>query len=187
MEKVLIIHPKDNSTEFLSIIYDHIQNKTVITGDLTKSEVNELIVTHDRVMMMGHGSPYGLFSVGMFSTNNGYIIDNSTVPYLQEKKDNVYIWCHANGFVDKHQLKGFYTGMFISEVGEAMYCSTDDENLGRTTQKEVDESNYGFCGIVKEYITENTDFIYENVFNEYGLIAETNNVAKYNHRRLYKR
>lgn len=57
MTKTLIIHPSDPSTSFLNVVYESIPNKTVITGGITKSEVQQLIREHDRVMMMGHGSP----------------------------------------------------------------------------------------------------------------------------------
>ena len=71
--------------------------------------------------------------------------------------------------------------MFISEVGEALYCG-----LPGTQQDEVDESNYGFVNIVGKYINEDKNVIYENVMKEYGIIAEENPVALYNHNRLYK-
>ncbi len=179
--KTLIIHPKDESTSFLDIVYNPIKNKTVITGGIGKKELDELIRTHDRVMMMGHGSPFGLFSVGQFKNSRGYIIDQTTVPLLKEKSDNVFIWCNADRFVNEHKLKGFYSGMFISEVGEATYCG-----LPGTPQDVVDESNYGFCNIISKYINEDTKTIHENVTKEYGLIAEENSVAYYNNLRLYK-
>lgn len=92
--KTLIIHPKDNSTVFLETIYEKIDNKTVIQSNFSKilkQEVFELIKTHDRIMMMGHGSPEGLFSVGNFNTDNGYVIDKNFVPFLKKKK-NVFIF-----------------------------------------------------------------------------------------------
>ena len=183
--KTLIIHPADASTSFLDIVYNPIPNKTVITGGVTKSEVEQLIREHDRVMMMGHGSPGGLFSVGQFDTGGryggGYIIDQSMVPALMEKDNSVFIWCNADKFVNVFKLRGFYSGMFISEVGEALYCG-----LPGTQQDEVDESNYGFCNIIAKYINEDTNTIHENVTKEYGLIAESNPVALYNNNRLYK-
>lgn len=178
--KTLIIHPEDDSTSFLDIIYKPIEDKTIISGGLSKMEVMKMIESHDRVMMMGHGSPNGLFSVGQFQTNNGYIIDSSMVPLLKEKNNSVFIWCNADKFVDFYRLKGFYSGMFISEVGEASYCG-----LPGTPQDVVDESNYGFCEIVSKYVNEDTKSIYENVLKEYGEIAEENPVALYNHKRLY--
>lgn len=179
--KTLIIHPEDSSTSFLDIVYKPIENKTVVTGGLSKTEVIKLITEHDRIMMMGHGSPGGLFSVGKFQNSGAYIIDQTTVPYLKSKLDSVFIWCNADKFVDMYQLRGFYSGMFISEVGEAYYCG-----LPGTEQEQVDESNFGFCNIISKYINENKEVIHENVTKEYGLIAENNPVALYNNNRLYK-
>ena len=103
------------------------------------------------------------------------------VPLLKEKDNSVFIWCNADKFVNVFGLLGFYSGMFISEVGEALYCG-----LPGTQQGEVDESNYGFVNIVGKYINEDKNVIYENVMKEYGIIAEENPVALYNHNRLYK-
>lgn len=179
--KTLIIHPQDSSTSFLDIVYAPIENKTVITGGISKFEVQQLIREHDRVMMMGHGSPGGLFNVGKFTNCGAYVIDQQMVPLLKEKTDNVFIWCNADKFVDVFGLKGFYSGMFISEVGEAYYCG-----LPGTEQEQVDESNYGFCNIIAKYINQDKELIHENVKREYGLIAEENPVAFYNNNRLYK-
>lgn len=176
----LIIHPKDNSTSFLDIVYQSIPDKTVVTGGMGKHEVNKLIKEHDRIMMMGHGYPGGLFSVGQFSNAYGTIIDHQTVELLREKDNNVFIWCNADQFVRRYDLKGFYSGMFISEVEEAGYCG-----VYGTDQEIVDESNYGFCNIIAKYINEDKTVIHENVVKEYGKIAETNPVAFYNNLRLY--
>ena len=179
--KTLIIHPEDESTFFLDIVYKPIENKTVITGGISKTELMNLIREHDRIMMMGHGSPGGLFSINKFDNCGAYIIDQQMVPLLKEKKDNVFIWCNADKFVDVFGLQGFYSGMFISEVGEAYYCG-----LPGTEQDQVDESNYGFVNIIAKYINDDKNVIHENVKKEYGLIAEENPIAFYNNNRLYK-
>jgi len=179
--KTLIIHPEDESTFFLDIVYKPIENKTVVTGGISKSELMTLIKEHDRIMMMGHGSPGGLFSINKFDNCGAYIIDQQMVPLLKEKKDNVFIWCNADKFVDVFGLQGFYSGMFISEVGEAYYCG-----LPGTEQDQIDESNYGFVNIIAKYINEDKNVIHENVKKEYGLIAEENPIALYNNNRLYK-
>ena len=179
--KTLIIHPADPSTSFLDIVYESVQDKTLITCGVSKGDLIRLINEHDRVMMMGHGSPAGLFAVGQFKNVGAYIIDQSMIPYLKQKHNNVYIWCNADKFVDVFGLKGFYSGMFISEVGEANYCG-----LPGMSQEIVDESNYGFCNIVAKYINEDKELIHENVKKEYGMIAESNPVALYNNNRLYK-
>lgn len=180
--KTLVIHPEDSSTHFLDIVYKNIEDLTLVTGNVSKNEVKSMIREHDRVMMMGHGSPGGLFSVGQFPSvnNNGYIIDESMVELLKEKDNSVFIWCNADKFVERYGLKGFYTGMFISEVGEAMYCG-----LPGTRQPEVDESNYSFVEIMGECINLDTKHIYDVVTSQYGKLIDHNDVARYNHERLY--
>jgi hypothetical protein len=51
--KTLVIHPKDDSTYFLSTIYEG-KDWTII-NDRGKSLLKKLIKTHDRIIMMGHG------------------------------------------------------------------------------------------------------------------------------------
>jgi hypothetical protein len=179
--KTLIVHPEDNTTSFLDLVYAPIENKTVIKGSISKTELMLQIMEHDRVMMMGHGSPAGLFSINKFNNCGAYIIDQQMVPLLKEKNNSVFIWCNADKFVETFGLKGFYSGMFISEVGEATYCG-----LPGTEQDQIDESNYGFVNIIAKYINDDKDIIYENVKKEYGLIAENNPIALYNNNRLYK-
>lgn len=55
--KTLIIHPEDPTTSFLSQIYALLTNKTIITGGITKPELWKLIESHDRTLLLGHGTP----------------------------------------------------------------------------------------------------------------------------------
>ena len=71
--KTLIIHPIDESTDFLRPIYKNVQNRTLITCNITKAELLQLVHEHDRIMMMGHGSPHGLFAVSQFP-DEGHIL-----------------------------------------------------------------------------------------------------------------
>lgn len=178
--KALIIHPADRSTTFLEIIYKDIEDKTVITGGVTKEEIRNLIESHDRVMIMGHGSPYGLFNISGFKCRDTYIIDYSMVEVLSKKDNSIFIWCNADQFVNYYKLKGVFSGMFISEVGEAYYCG-----LPGTTQDLVDESNFGFCNIMAECINKSVGVIHETVKEKYGQLAEENSVALYNNNRIY--
>ena len=178
--KTLIIHPKDKSTHFLDIVYNPIPNKTIITGGVSQNKLIKLIEEHDRVMMCGHGSPLGLFSVGQFPDTKGYVIGSNMVETLSKKDNSIFIWCNADQFVNYHKLKGFYSGMFISEVGEAYYCG-----LHGTKQDSVDESNYGFVNMLSECINEPQEVMYDTIMENYGKIAEVNPVALYNHKRLY--
>jgi hypothetical protein len=177
--KTLIIHPEDSSTTFLKPIYSGIKEKTVITGGITKDQLIIEIEAHDRIMMMGHGSPSGLLSIGRFKNHYDlYIIDEDTVPQLSAKKDSVFIWCYADLFVKRHQLNGFYSGMFISEVEEAKYLNLPaDEEM-------IVESNNKFSNIVCENIHEKSDVLLNKVKKEYAKIIHYNPIAKYNHDRL---
>ena len=178
--KTLIIHPKDRSTWFLDITYKKLPDVTLVTGDLTKSQVLNLISTHDRVMMMGHGSPGGLFCVGQFRHTQGFIIDDSAAELLKGKKDSVFFWCHADQFVRKHGLSGFSTGMFISEVGEADWCRV------LADQRMVDESNFLFMEEAALAMAASSKDLHKQVTTgKYADLAKKNPAAAYNHERLY--
>jgi hypothetical protein len=177
----LVIHPKDRSTDFLAPIYQNIENKTVVTGGIKRSKVRELIQSHDRVIMLGHGAPSGLFAVGQFEEAL-MVIDYSMVDLLKQKTDNIYIWCNADRFVEQYGLKGIYSGMFISEVSEGEYC------LAKTyPQALVDVSNDTFATVLGEALEmeNSTGSIFENMMIEYSDLITDNEVANYNFKRLY--
>jgi hypothetical protein len=125
--------------------------------------------------MLGHGSPCGLMSVGQFPEAGFLIVDESMVEILKEKPDNIYIWCHAEQFVQRLGLACLCSGMFISEAGEAICYGFDDIDGDL-----IDESNYGFYSIVSKYINEPVDVLYRNLMDEYGKLAKNNPVARFN-------
>ena len=180
MEKTLVIHPYDPTTEFLRPIYSGLEGAVVLRGNYTKDYVRQMIEESDRVIMLGHGSPSGLFSIGKFQyCNNGLIIDESMVAALGRKKNNMYIWCNADQFVTKHNLKGLYSGMFISEVGEAHYCG-----LPGTPQSVVDMSNDSFARWMGENANMTLTEIFHNTMDNYEVLAMDNPVADYNAQRM---
>jgi hypothetical protein len=178
--KTLIVHPKDRTTEFLSEIYASLTSKTVIKGGISKTELSGLIESHDRVLMFGHGSPYGLLNPDQFPDAGSYIIDDSMVSPLKNKSNGIFIWCHADQFVQRHGLSGLCTGMFISEVREAnSYCFDNiDEDL-------IDQSNERFASIISKYINNPLVVLYQKLLYEYELLARTNPIARFNLERLY--
>ena len=182
--KTLVIHPEDITTKFLKPIYDAIPDKTVVTAGMTKAALLEQIKLHDRIMMMGHGTPMGLLSVGRFPGAETYIVDYTAVPLLKEKSNNLYIWCNADCYVNKFDLEGFYSGMFVSEVLEARLMG-----LSGIDQSHVDQSNWGFSQIVSKHINESVvtgvGTLFEKVKLDYGLMTSENPIASYNHERLY--
>jgi hypothetical protein len=179
--RTLIVHPKDQTTTFLHKIYEPISNKTVIRGGIGKNELRKLIENHDRVIMLGHGSPWGLLAVGQFPPKVGsYIIDYSYCDLLLAKKENIFIWCYANQFVERNRLEGFYTGMFLSELSEAFswgYYISDS--------KLIEESNGLFAEIVAKNINKPLNILYPNVIQDYSSVSKTNPIAQFNLERLY--
>ena len=178
--KTLVIHPDDRSTDFLRPIYQNIPGATIVTKNITTETLMGVIRANDQIIMLGHGSPSGLFNVsgvglGLFA------IGSQHADLLRDKKC-IYIWCNADQFVRTHNLPGLYTGMFISEVSEAKYCQV------LTEQKQVDTSNDLFAELLgKQLIETPNDYeaIYSAIKTEYGKLAEVNAVAKYNAERWY--
>ena len=138
--KTLVIHPKDNTTDFLCDIYMG-KDWTIVNKLISKGELRRLIKTHDRIIMLGHGSEDGLFDLA----NKRFVIDSSWVDMLRQK-DCICIWCNANVFFEKYGLKGFYTGMIVSDIDEAYYFSLP------TDWDSIVESNTLFASSIKDAI-----------------------------------
>jgi hypothetical protein len=178
--KTLIIHPEDSTTTFLSQIYANLKNKTVVKSDVSKSELRKLIESQDRVLMLGHGSPWGLLNLGQFPDPDSYIIDDSMVLPLKNKNNNLFIWCEADQFVVRHRLTGLNSGMFISQDTEASYYGFDNMDWGL-----IEQSNYRIASIVSKYLNEPMEILYQKLQVEYGFIAKNNPIARFNLERLY--
>jgi hypothetical protein len=119
--------------------------------------------------------------LGYYSGNNGYVIDDMSTELLEGKKLTA-IWCNADQYMEWNELEGFYTGMFISDEGEAKMIGTAD-----TEKWQVEESNYAFVSIVRRYIDHSSEKLRAALMLEYGEMAERNAVAKYNLHRFYTR
>ena len=185
--KTLIVHPKDSTTTFLTGIYKSLSNKTVITDGMTRKDLRRLMWSHDRIISCGHGTINGLCANDRFIPDPGSgvlwfanVVDDTMVDVLSHKPDSIYIFCDADKFIRRNNLRGFYTGFFISEVEEAEYWGF--ENI---TNEEIDELNRVFAEIVGRHINEPIKSLYKNVIQEYGIIAERHPVARYNWERLY--
>lgn len=158
MKKTLVIHPQDSSTDFLKLIYADKKNWTIVNScDISKEQLKKLIKKHNRIIMMGHGVPNGLINPKHF----GLLIDSSFVP-LFRKKETISIWCNSDKFFKPFGLKGFHTGMIISEVREAQIV------LGETPLDEIQtlENMQAFARIINKCIDEEPhkmkDYILKN-------------------------
>lgn len=168
--KTLVIHPKDPSTDFLCEIYSD-KDWTIVNSHKSKSQLKGLIKSHDRIVMLGHGSEDGLFDL----LNKRLVIDSTWVQMLREKLC-VSIWCNANVFFEKYKLKGFYTGMIISEIDEAYSNSVSfGDNM-------IIESNKLFSTSIKESI--DTDDFLTNTKLKYDL--DNNAIVDFNKNKLFE-
>lgn len=150
--KTLVIHPKDSTTDFLSEIYSD-KDWTVINENPSTKKLKELIKSHDRIVMLGHGTERGLIGFKRLVINSGLV-------YLLREKICVCVWCNADIFVNKYGLKGFYTGMIISEVEESWTYSI------KSDYDEIVKSNLLFSQAIKESI--DSDNIVDNIKKTYN-------------------
>jgi hypothetical protein len=190
--KTLVIHPDDRSTDFLRAVYAGLDNLTVITGGMSVEDVHEQVIKHDRVIMLGHGTPKGLLTMGNFTVkppkkqqgvyqDSQYLVIDETIAHaLAQKENNIYIWCYASDFVKAHNLKGFCSGMFISEVIESELMGVHNQS-----QEAVDKQCKYFCDLVGSVAHKKAEDIYNYVNAEYGKWVNKCPITKYNHERLY--
>ena len=174
--KTLVIHPRDETTRFLELTYTGV-DATVLTGRVQRERLRGLIEKFDQIVMLGHGSENGLYSIGQFPGCQ-YVIDAQLVDQLRERDNNVFIWCYASAFVKRNRLCGFATGMFISEFKEAEWCAMT------ATDMEIQESNHVFASVVGRFVNQDSRILYAAVDREYGRLADSNIVAAYNRDRI---
>jgi hypothetical protein len=160
--KTLVIHPEDNTTDFLKVIYQD-RDWTVITDNISKSKLKKSIREHDRIIMLGHGTECGLIGY-----NDNSLINSSWVWLLREK-ETVCIWCNADVFVEKYGLKGLYTGMIVSDWIEAnMFCID-------SSYAEIEESNKLFAEAVRQGIDdESSDSVIKKLYEGNTHVIEFN-------------
>ena len=187
----LIIHPDDRSTDFHKPSYAGM-NATVLTSRRDMFNLRETMRNHNRIIMMGHGSPSGLM-LSMIGGCQGVDLDedgdlikysSNSVGYdfldILETKPIVAVWCNADKFVVPNDLHGFYTGMAISELSEANYCGVHGCN-----QQQLDESDDLFAQALKAAIpVQSPDSV--NIFKRIYDDRE-NPIMKYNRQRIYYR
>lgn len=180
--KHLVLHPTDTSTTFLEPIYKDIPNVTVINGGQTKAQVIKEIENHDHILILGHGSPAGLFAIGQYPGlgYTSYIIESSIAELLKQKKQLTTIWCYAQKFVETTGLeRTYFSNMFCSETLECSMMGFE------ATQEQVEESNWCFSKNLGEHILKTPAEIHAAMQNgNYAALAKTNPVAAYNFERL---
>jgi len=187
----LVIHPEDPTTDFLKPIYCQNTNCEVITGGVSKIELMSNIRQSNNLIILGHGTKDGL--VG-YNFNYEFMIDSSFCGLLQNK-NCILLFCNADEFINNNNLifNGIYCGNFISEAKELVsldsHFETEDYATIQAYQPMINESNESFAITLGNLLGENDfrdmKYIYESLKNEYGLLAKRNEIAAYNHSRIY--
>ena len=119
MKKVLVIHPDDRSTDMLKAVYEGKGYDVISDPRISDEEVVEQIKSHDKIIMLGHGTPYGLISWNRTTGKVRYVINDSHAELLKTK-ETYSMWCHSDTFFERYNMKGFHSGMIISEEMEAL-------------------------------------------------------------------
>lgn len=179
----LVIHPQDVTTDCLSVIYENRDWDVVRDFEIKEKDLRELIKSHDRIIMLGHGTPQGLLAGGyLLGPNKGFtrfhhfIIQGNFVDILRGK-ETFSIWCNSDQFFRKYNLPGLHTGMIISEVSEEYYCLgrawLDEEGMAKNMEL--------FCGTFAKYVDLSPNEMREKVLGEY---IGDDPVTKFNRERI---
>lgn len=148
MITILIDSQKD--TSFLKAAYEGLTDNEVLVNP-TRAKVEEVLKARptERVMLMGHGSPSGLFTHDW----RGYVIDAKNARLLKGR-EVIGIWCWAKKFAQMMGLKGFFTSMFISNLGEYRSFFPTTEN--KPTEEDIFNEITAFSKMVNFLIKTET-------------------------------
>jgi hypothetical protein len=134
MKKVLVIHPEDPTTDMLQIVYLGKGYDVIRDPHVSDEEIVGQIKSHDKIIMLGHGTPDGLLSWNRRTGEVRYVINDSHAELLKTK-ETYSMWCNSDAFFERHGMKGFHSGMIISEQIEALMfgiTSYNDEEVAAT-------------------------------------------------------
>jgi len=145
---MLVIHPKDPSTDFLKILYEGRANVRLIDDIGSVKELRHAlnhVAPGETVMLLGHGCPNGLYALD----GEGYkMINLHGLSFYLRKHFIVGVFCYANLLAEKEHLTGLFTGMIVSELSEA-----DDLNIN-TSRMELNEENQKFARNFRKLLDE---------------------------------
>ena len=120
---MIVVHPYDPSTVMLKKVYEGLENVTLFDSWKQRKELLQALVAAPReepILLLGHGCPNGLYDL-----RYGLILNDMDAELLRDRPNLVGIWCYASDYAAEHGLKGFFSGMFISEGREAAWVGVD--------------------------------------------------------------
>jgi len=163
----------------LKAIYSGKKNVTLIDESWSSRNIREAIgiaPKEEEIIMMGHGYNGGLFAPYGGEQFAREIV-NSKLAYLLREHTCIGIWCNANQFAEKYELKGLFSGMIISEPEEAWDCGVDieDEDIDLNNNQFASDLEYCLRNYsldlvprkmkeLQDYHSPLKDFNYSNLF-----------------------
>lgn len=178
--KTLCIHKSDPTTTMLSQIYEG-KGWDVITDphSISKDVLNDLIDAHDRIVMLGHGTGYGLIGS----------IGPEQAPHLKDKK-LFALWCNADSYCNRY-LSG-KTGFFAC----GNMPSDDHEALAvgfKVSHKYMDDNITYWCKLCGDVVEkclegnakEGCKYIRDEYWKKYGHSEDPDEkgITAYNYQR----
>ena len=134
---MIVVHPFDPSTRMLGEIYKGIEGVKFFDSWKQRDEILKAIAAASKdepILLLGHGCPSGLLDL-----RYGIVLGDSDAELLKDRPNLVGIWCYASSYAYKHGLKGFFSGMFISELPEAIVNGVD------ASAQEIDDDAWNFA------------------------------------------
>lgn len=181
---MLVIHPKDYTTAFLSALYDGVENTVVINDNRSRANFNHVLhhtPQNDRIMLLGHGSDKGLLwreddTVPGF---DGVLIGHPHIYHLRNHGSNIVaVFCNADKFAMAEHLHGLFTGMIISEIDEAV------EQGVNSTEEEIELENRKFASRLRSLLDEAVP-LYEIPRRMLELDDSHTPLTEFNYHRIY--
>lgn len=172
---MLVIHPTDPTTAFLSVLYEGLEDIRVLHGTESRNQLNDILFhlrPGETVMLLGHGSDAGLFRLekGLYTLYVG-----RSMAYCLRKHPVIGVFCHSRGFAEQLRLHGLFTGMIVSEPAEARMYDI------RTTEAELERENRLFASTLDGFLRAGLPFS-EIPAKMRGAIGDGPEVRAYNYR-----
>lgn len=181
---MLVIHPKDHTTAYLSALYKGVDNAVIISGNISRADLNHKLhhtPKSERILLLGHGSDKGLFwrNDDMEPGFDGIVLGHPHTYHLRNHGNNIVaVFCNADKFAQTEHLHGLFTGMIISELSEA-------EEYGiQTSEEEIKCENLKFAVRLRTLLDSNVP-LYEIPERMLELDDRHSPLTDFNYHRIY--
>ena len=194
MATIVFSNTGDVDTRVLAALWDGVPDARVLdvrpgTPDARRAVDAAIAAEEDALVLCGHGSPQGLFDPSVMARGNlaaimrnpPYLVDARNAPSIRARRI-VGVWCHAAAFAESAGLRGFFTGMFVSNPREAAFVGCP----GRDSAATITEQEVLFCRRVNELLR--ADVPMEDWTTRLNAQADRSlGVVRYNYDRLRTR